>query len=158
MATPVRKKNADGTDKSDVWWLRKKVPHRYRALVGSGEIWRSLGTTDRKAAGILCVKLSAEFDRDWEHRLQAARAVGRTTSLTAPRLTVTELSGLQRLAHEQTRDDQIEKTLKKTIEMYPRYDVAALRLPPAPRRRSRRTREQIRAVRGRPPDRSEAIG
>jgi hypothetical protein len=78
------KKNADGTDKSDVWWLRKKVPQRYRALVGSGEIWRSLGTTDRKAASLLCVKLSAEFDRDWEHRLQAAKAVGRTTARAAP--------------------------------------------------------------------------
>jgi site-specific recombinase XerD len=104
MPTPVRKKNADGRDKSDVWWLRKKVPQRYRALVGRGEIWRSLDTTDRKAAGILCVKRSAEFDRDWEHRFQAAKAVGRTAALTAPRLSITELSGLQRLAHEQTRD------------------------------------------------------
>ena len=25
MPEPVRKKNKDGTNKSDVWWLRKKV-------------------------------------------------------------------------------------------------------------------------------------
>jgi hypothetical protein len=104
MPTPVRKKNADGTDKSDVWWLRKKVPQRYRALVGRGEIWRSLETTDRKDAGLLCAKLGAEFDRDWEERHRAAKAVGRTTALPAPTLSITELSGLQRLAHEQTRD------------------------------------------------------
>jgi hypothetical protein len=109
MPTPIRKKNADGSDKSDVWWLRKKVPQRYRALVGRGEIWRSLETTDRKAAGILCVKLSAQFDRDWEHRFQAAKAAGRAISLSAPRLSITELSGLQRLAHEQTRDAGAEK-------------------------------------------------
>jgi integrase len=108
MPTPVRKKNADGTDKSDVWWLRKKVPQRYRALVGRGEIWRSLETTDRKAAGLLCVKLSAEFDRDWEERHRAAKAAGRTSSLPAPAISARDLSGLQRLVHEQTRDARIE--------------------------------------------------
>lgn len=105
MPTPVRKQNADGSNKSDIWWLRKKVPQRYRALVGRGEIWRSLETTDRKDAGLLCAKLSAQFDRDWEHRFQAsAKAVGVAARLSAPRLSITELSGLQRLAHEQTRD------------------------------------------------------
>lgn len=104
MPTPVRKKNADGHDKSDVWWLRKKVPQRYRALVGRGEIWRSLETTDRKAAGLLCAKMSAQFDRDWKHRLAAATAAGGTAGRSPPRLSITELSGLQRLAHEQIRD------------------------------------------------------
>jgi integrase len=37
------------------------------------------------------------------------------------------------------------KTLKKAIEMYPRYDIAALRVLPAPHRRVRRKREQIAA-------------
>ena len=109
MPTPIRKKNADGTDKSDVWWLRKKVPQRYRSMVGRGEVWRSLETTDRKEAGRLCVKLSAEFDRDWEHRHRAAKASGRTTSLPAPALSDWDLSGLQRLAHEQGRDAQIKR-------------------------------------------------
>ena len=40
------------------------------------------------------------------------------------------------------------KTLKKTIEMYPRYEIAALRGPPAPHRRTRRTRAQIAAGEG----------
>jgi site-specific recombinase XerD len=108
MPTPIRKKNADGSDKSDVWWLRKKVPQRYRAIVGRGEIWRSLDTTDRKTAVVRCTRLSADLDKDWEDRLRAARAVGRTTVLQAPRLSITELSGLQRLVHEQTRDARIE--------------------------------------------------
>jgi hypothetical protein len=37
------------------------------------------------------------------------------------------------------------KTLKKAVEMYPRYDIAALRISPAPHRRVRRKREQIAA-------------
>jgi hypothetical protein len=45
---------------------------------GRGEIWRSLDTTDRKDAGLLRAKMSAQFDRDWKHRLQAAKAVGGT--------------------------------------------------------------------------------
>lgn len=44
-------------------------------------------------------------------------------------------------------------TLKKTIEKYPRYEIAALNAPPAPHRRVRRTRKQIEADRGRPADR-----
>jgi hypothetical protein len=45
-------------------------------------------------------------------------------------------------------------TLKKAIEKYPRYEIAALNAPPAPHRRVRRTRKQIEADRGRPADRS----
>lgn len=40
------------------------------------------------------------------------------------------------------------KTLKKTVEMYPRYGIAALRVPQAPHRRVRRTRAQIAADEG----------
>ena len=43
------------------------------------------------------------------------------------------------------------KTLKKAIEMYPRYDIAALRNPPAPHSRVRRTRAQIAAARAQTP-------
>jgi hypothetical protein len=39
------------------------------------------------------------------------------------------------------------KTLKNTIEMYPRYEIALLSAPAAPHRRVRRTREQISADR-----------
>jgi integrase len=108
MPTPVRKKNADGSDKSDVWWLRKKVPRRYRALVGSGEVWRSLDTTDRKTAALRCNRLSADLEKDWEDRLRAAQASGRA-ALPAPALSDWDLSGLQRLVHEQGRDAQIRR-------------------------------------------------
>jgi hypothetical protein len=47
-------------------------------------------------------------------------------------------------------------TLKKAIEKYPRYEIAALNAPPAPHRRVRRTRKQIEANSGRPADRSSA--
>lgn len=39
------------------------------------------------------------------------------------------------------------KTLKKTIELYPRYDIPALHRPLAPHRRTRRTRAMIAADR-----------
>jgi hypothetical protein len=66
MPEPVRKKNKDGTNKSDVWWLRKKVPERCRSIVGRGEVWRSLDTTDFKTAVVRCHKLSLELDKEWE--------------------------------------------------------------------------------------------
>jgi hypothetical protein len=83
MPDPVRNKNADGTVKSDVWWLRNKVPRRYRALVGSGEVWRSLETTDRKTAVLRCIRLSADLEKDWEDRLRAAQSSGRA-AMPAP--------------------------------------------------------------------------
>lgn len=105
MPSPVRKRSADGSDKSDVWWLRKKVPAKYRTIVGRGEVWRSLGTADRRAASLACAKLSAELERDWAARLHAAQDSGR---VPAPRhLTARDLSGLQRLVHQQTRDPQL---------------------------------------------------
>ena len=109
MPDPVRKKSKKKKDgvKSDVWWLRKKVPQRYRALVGHGEVWRSLETTDRKEAVLRCNRLSADLDKDWADRLRAAEAAGRTSALPAPAMTDWDLSGLQRLAHEQGRELQI---------------------------------------------------
>jgi hypothetical protein len=107
MPDPVRKKNKDGSVKSDVWWLRKKVPARNRRLVGHGEVWRSLETTDRKTAVLRCNKLSADLDKDWADRLRAAEAAGRTSALPAPTITDWDLSGLQPLAHAQGREMQI---------------------------------------------------
>jgi integrase len=107
MPEPVRKKNKDGTNKSDVWWLRKKVPERYRGIVGRGEVWRSLETTDFKTALVRCHKLSLELDKEWEDRLRAARAAGRTTAVPVRTMTDWDLSGLQRLVHEQGREAQI---------------------------------------------------
>ena len=50
------------------------------------------------------------------------------------------------------------KTLKKTIEMYPRYKIAALERPPTPHRRVRRTAEQIAADRAARRARAELPG
>jgi hypothetical protein len=107
MPEPVRKKNKDGTNKSDVWWLRKKVPERYRAIVGRGEVWGSLETDHFKTAVVRCNKLSLELDREWEDRLRAAQAAGRTTVVPVRAMTDWDLSGLQRVVHEQGREAHI---------------------------------------------------
>jgi len=104
MPTPVRKKNKNGSDKSATWWLRKKVPERYRRIAGRGELWRSLETTDKREAAVLCAKLSAEMEKDWEHRLRAATKAAGKSAPPPMALANRELSGLQRLAHEQIRD------------------------------------------------------
>jgi hypothetical protein len=44
MPAPIKRKN----DKSQFWWLRKKVPVRLRPLIGQAEVWRSLGTTPKR--------------------------------------------------------------------------------------------------------------
>jgi hypothetical protein len=48
MPTPVRRKN------SPYFWLRKRVPERFRAIVGTSEVWRSLELADRRAAIAKC--------------------------------------------------------------------------------------------------------
>ena len=110
MPTPVRKKkkkNNKKETKSDVWWLRKKVPDRYRAVVGRREVWRSLDTTEFKAAVVECNRLSLELDKEWEDRLRAARAAGRSVAAPARTMSDWDLSGLQRVVHEQGREAQI---------------------------------------------------
>jgi Domain of unknown function (DUF6538) len=64
MPTPIRPKKANGKEQN-VYWIRKKVPQRYRALVGKGEVWRSLKTTDRRTANESIAVVSAELDRQW---------------------------------------------------------------------------------------------
>ncbi len=107
MLEPVRKK-ANGKIKSDVWWLRKKVPTKYRALVGKSEVWRSLNTTDRKAAGTRCAVLSANLEADW------ARGLAFQTDGSNPergieprRLSHQDLHALAGAAHIKTRDARI---------------------------------------------------
>jgi len=76
MPDPVRKKitkKKGGGVKSDVWWLRKKVPERYRDIVGRREVWRSLKETNFKTAVVECNKLSLDLDKEWEDRLRAAQ-------------------------------------------------------------------------------------
>jgi hypothetical protein len=58
--------------------------------------------------------------------------------------------------------DKWVKTLAKAIELYPRYRIAALRKPPAPQKRKRRTRAAIAAddaaKRGRRTNSSRQLG
>jgi hypothetical protein len=70
MPQPIKRKN----DKSQFYWLRKKVPLRLRPIIGRAEVWRTLGTADKRAAAIKCVALSAEFEAEWEARWRAAEA------------------------------------------------------------------------------------
>jgi hypothetical protein len=107
MPEPVRKKNKDGTTKSDVWWLRKKVPERYRGVVGRREVWRSLDTIEFKTAVARCNKLSLELDGEWEDRLLAAQSAGITPAAPVRTMTNWDLSGLQRVVDEQGREAQI---------------------------------------------------
>src|SRR4051812_36939305 len=103
MPDPVRKKKAKkkgGGFKSDVWWLRKKVPERYRGIVGRREVWRSLKETNFKLAVAECNRLSLDLDKEWEDRLRAAQAAGRATSVPVRTMTDWDLSGLQRVVHE----------------------------------------------------------
>ncbi|MET4091015.1 DUF6538 domain-containing protein [Bradyrhizobium sp. S3.5.5] len=107
MPEPVRrfvyKKGEEPVQKSDVWWLRKKVPERYQRIVGRREVWRSLETDHFKTAQVRCNKLSLDLDKEWEDRLRAAQAAGKPT---APVRTMTDwdLSGLQRVVHDEGRE------------------------------------------------------
>ncbi|MGO4510172.1 DUF6538 domain-containing protein [Bradyrhizobium sp. 2TAF36] len=104
MPGPVRKKNKDGTFKSEIYWLRKKVPERYRAVVGRREVWRSLETDHFKTAQVRCNKLSLDLDREWEDRLRAAQDAAKKAVKPARNMTDWDLSGLQRVVHEQGRE------------------------------------------------------
>jgi integrase len=65
MPTPVRREN------SQYLWLRKRVPERYRQIVGRAEVWRSLETGDKRVAMVRCVAQSAALESAWEARLDA---------------------------------------------------------------------------------------
>jgi hypothetical protein len=107
MPTPVRKRTKGGGEKSDIWWLRKKVPQRYRAMVGRKEIWRSLDTTDKRTAIALCAQRSAELEADWKHRDAALRDEEARAAALRPVVPEAMLSALQREVHERTRDAQL---------------------------------------------------
>jgi hypothetical protein len=64
MPTPIRPKKANGREQN-VYWIRKKVPARYRALVGRTEVWRSLRTADRRTANARIAVASDELEREW---------------------------------------------------------------------------------------------
>ena len=82
--------------KSKSYWLRKRVPDRYREIVGSKEVRRSLGTEDERIATVRCATLSLELEAEWEKRFTARRA-GLPDPITQ-NLPVTALSPKQAFA------------------------------------------------------------
>ncbi len=81
VPSPVKRSN------SKFWWLRKRVPDRFRIFVGRAEIWRSLEVTDRRRAGVLAASISIELEAEWEAELKARSAAvpeagGERTTLT----------------------------------------------------------------------------
>jgi hypothetical protein len=59
MTTPIKR------DNSPYWWFRKKVPKRYREVVGKTEIWYSLQTEKEHIAVARCALASAELEEEW---------------------------------------------------------------------------------------------
>lgn len=59
MPTPIKR------DNSPYWWFRKKVPKRYRAVVGKTEVWYSLQTAQKHVAVARCAIASAELEEEW---------------------------------------------------------------------------------------------
>lgn len=66
MPTPIKRPT------SEFYWIRKKVPLRYRQLVGRKEVWKSLGTKDKREAVARCAAASSRFEADWGHMANAA--------------------------------------------------------------------------------------
>ena len=105
MPTPIRPKKANGREQS-VYWIRKKVPKRYRALVGKTEVWRSLKTIDRRTANERVAVASAELEREWA-RLTLEAARGSKDSSGGTRLTHQDLFAIQRETHIRIRDAHV---------------------------------------------------
>jgi integrase len=107
MPTPIRPKKANGREQN-VYWIRKKVPKRYRALVGKGEVWKSLGTTDLRTANARIAIVSLELEQEWIRLgVEAKRSPG--TGPGRSPLTHQDLFAIQRETHIQTRDANIEE-------------------------------------------------
>lgn len=105
MPTPIRPKKANGKEKN-VYWIRKKVPARYRALVGRTEVWRSLKTTDRRTANARIAIASDDLEREWA-RLALEAKRGSKDSAGKTGLTHQDLYALQRETHVAIRDARI---------------------------------------------------
>jgi len=105
MPTPIRPKKANGKEQN-VYWIRKKVPERYRALVGKTEVWRSLKTTDRRTANERIAVASAELEREWA-RLALETKRGSKDSSGKTRLAHQDLFAIQRETHIRIRDAHI---------------------------------------------------
>ncbi|WP_050383777.1 DUF6538 domain-containing protein [Bradyrhizobium pachyrhizi] len=86
-----------GELQQNVYWIRKKVPKRYSALVRKTEVWRSLRTTDRRTANIRIGVVSDKLEREWA-------ALAAKDSSEKPRLTHHDLYAIQRDIHIEIRD------------------------------------------------------
>lgn len=103
MPTPFRPTKASGNEQN-VYWIRKKVPKRYRALVGKTEVWRSLKTTDRRTANAKIAVVSVELEREWELlALEAKRGPKAPKAALAHQ----DLFAIQRETHVRIRDAHI---------------------------------------------------
>ncbi|MDA9465144.1 DUF6538 domain-containing protein [Bradyrhizobium sp. CCBAU 53415] len=96
MPTPVKRPT------SQFYWIRKKVPLRYRHLVGRKEVWRSLETTDRRTAVTRCTAASAALESEWA-RLGAGSSNPAARVKPTP-LTHQDLHALRGVAHVRVRD------------------------------------------------------
>jgi hypothetical protein len=105
MPTPIRPKKANGHEQN-VYWIRKKVPERYRGLVGKTEVWRSLKTTDRRTANARIAVASEELEREWA-RLALQAKSGSKDSSGKGALAHQDLFAIQRETHVQLRDAHI---------------------------------------------------
>src|ERR1700681_4692090 len=101
MPTPVKRAG------SQYYWLRKRVPERYRAIVGKGEVWKSLQTSHLKQATALCAAASLDLEEVWE-----ARLIARQSGLPDP---VTRLAPVLSLSHKD-RIALAGVAYKKTVE------------------------------------------
>jgi hypothetical protein len=106
MPTPIRPKKANGKEQN-VYWIRKKVPERYRALVGKTEVWRSLKTTDRRTANERIAVASAELEREWARLAAEAKRGSKGGAGFEPRLAHQDLHALRGEAHVMIRDARI---------------------------------------------------
>jgi len=105
MPTPIRPKKANGREQN-VYWIRKKVPKRYRALVGKGEVWKSLGTTDLRTANARIAVVSLELEQEWIRLgVEAKRSPGGGPGRSP--LTHQDLFAIQRETHVRIRDADI---------------------------------------------------
>jgi integrase len=102
MPTPIRPKKANGKEQN-VYWIRKKVPQRYRALVGKTEVWRSLRTTDRRTANARIAIVSEELEQEWIRLALEAKRSPKDSS-AAGRLTHQDLFAIQGEVHVAIRD------------------------------------------------------
>lgn len=105
MPTPMRPKKANG-ERQNVFWIRKKVPRRYRALVGKTEVWRSLKTTDRRTANARIAVASEQLEREWAELAAGVRR-GPGGGAAETRLTHQDLFAIQRETHIAIRNASI---------------------------------------------------